>query len=87
MTFNRKEFELEKIKFAKKQNLDKKLQKVALKFVEESDKYNYGYQWTWLDLPIIQLPSDIILTQEIIFKTKPDLIIETGIAWGGSVVY
>tara|TARA_E500000178_G_scaffold355239_1_gene427128 strand:+ start:2485 stop:3219 length:735 start_codon:yes stop_codon:yes gene_type:complete len=87
MTFNRKEFELEKRKFAKKQYLDKKLQKISLKFIEESDKYNYGYQWTWFDLPIIQLPSDILLTQEIIFKTKPDLIIETGIAWGGSVVY
>ncbi len=37
-------------------------------------------------MPIIQLPQDILITQEIIWQCKPDLIIETGIAWGGSVV-
>jgi len=51
----------------------------------ESDKYGYGYQWTWLGLPIIQMPQDILVTQEIIWQTKPDVVIETGIAWGGSV--
>lgn len=85
--FDRIEFEKDKIEKAKSQSQDDGLKKLALEFIVESDKYDYGYQWTWLGLPIIQMPQDIIAIQEIIWKTKPDVIIETGIAWGGSVVY
>jgi len=84
--FIREELEQQKRLDAKAQASDKDLQKRALDFVIESDKYGYAYQWTWLDLPIIQLPPDILATQEIIWACKPDVIIETGIAWGGSVV-
>lgn len=84
--FNRKEFELQKAENAKNQFSNKELQSTALKFIIESDKLNYAYQWTWLGLPIIQMPEDIVAIQEIIWENKPDVIIETGIAWGGSVV-
>ena len=87
MTFNRKKFEKSKKEFAFLQSRDKKLQKITKDFIIQSDKFNYGFQWTWLGLPIIQLPADIILIQEIIFKCKPDIIIETGIAHGGSVIF
>lgn len=63
------------------------LRRLSLDFIVESDKYGYGYQWTWLGLPFIQMPQDIVATQEIIWATKPDVIIETGIAWGGSVAF
>ena len=63
------------------------MRKLSLDFVVDSDKHGYGYQWTWLGLPFIQMPQDILVTQEIIWETKPDVIIETGIAWGGSVVF
>ncbi len=47
----------------------------------------YVYSFSWLGRPIIQLPEDLIRIQEIIFELKPDLIIETGIAHGGSLIF
>ena len=52
-----------------------------------SEKYEYSYHFTWLGRPIIQYPQDIIALQEIIWRVKPDLIIETGIAHGGSLIF
>ncbi|MFA5771258.1 MAG: CmcI family methyltransferase [Thermoplasmata archaeon] len=46
----------------------------------------YVYNFTWLGRPIIQLPEDIVRIQETIYKIKPDVIIETGIAHGGSLI-
>ena len=48
-------------------------------------KYVYGF--SWMGRPIIQLPEDMIRIQEVIFRVKPDVIIETGIAHGGSLIY
>ena len=62
------------------------LKKLAWQFLAESAKQNYSYNFEWLSRPIIQYPQDIVATQEIIWKVKPDLIIETGIAHGGSLV-
>ena len=45
----------------------------------------YSYQFDWLGVPIIQMPEDLIIFQEIVYKTQPDLIIETGVARGGSI--
>lgn len=84
--FIRDDFELDKRKNARAQSQDGSLRDIARDFIVQSDKFGYGYQWTWLGLPIIQMPQDILLTQEIIWQCKPDVIIETGIAWGGSVV-
>ena len=53
----------------------------------ESSLYEYSYHFSWLGLPIIQFPQDIIALQEIIWRIKPDLIIETGIARGGSLIF
>ncbi|MFH1039280.1 MAG: CmcI family methyltransferase [PVC group bacterium] len=47
-------------------------------------KYSYGF--SWLGVPIIQLPEDVMLIQEIIWRVRPDVIIETGVAHGGSAV-
>ncbi|MCS6820652.1 MAG: cephalosporin hydroxylase family protein [Microscillaceae bacterium] len=49
--------------------------------------FEYSYHFTWLGLPIIQFPQDILALQEIIWQVKPDLIIETGIARGGSLIF
>mgnify|MGYP003941716347 FL=1 len=51
------------------------------------DKFDYFYLWSWMGVPIIQLPVDILATQEVIWATKPDVIIETGIARGGSLIF
>ena len=47
----------------------------------------YPYNFTWLGRPIIQFPTDILALQELIWRIKPDVIVETGIAHGGSVVF
>ena len=49
--------------------------------------HKYTYNFTWLGRPIIQFPQDLAAMQEIIWVTKPDLIIETGIAHGGSLIF
>lgn len=67
-----------------KSNSFKKLTK---SWFESSVKFEYSYHFTWLGRPIIQYPQDIIALQEIIWKVKPDLIIETGIARGGSLMF
>src|SRR6476620_1391608 len=84
--FDRAQFNTEKEINIKKAYSDSGLHEVALDFITRSDKVGYGYNWNWLDMPIIQMPEDIVLVKEIIWETKPDIIIETGIAWGGSVV-
>ncbi len=48
-------------------------------------KYVYGF--TWLGRPIIQLPDDLVRIQEVIFSVQPDVIIETGVAHGGSLIF
>lgn len=60
---------------------------VSRTWMHESAKYNYTYNFSWLGVPIIQFPQDIVSLQEIVFDSKPDLIIETGVARGGSVIY
>jgi len=48
-------------------------------------KYSYGF--TWFGVPLIQLPEDVIRIQEVIYRLKPDVIVETGVAHGGSLVF
>ena len=47
----------------------------------------YSYQFDWLGVPIIQMPEDLILFQEIVYKTQPDLTIEKDVAQGGSIIF
>jgi cephalosporin hydroxylase len=56
-------------------------------WLREVIRYKYTYNFTWMGLPIIQLPQDVFAMQEIILRVKPDLIIETGIAHGGSLIF
>ena len=58
----------------------------AAEFVLHSTPPKYSYNFSWLGRPIIQYPQDMVAMQEIIWKVKPDLIIETGIAHGGSLI-
>ena len=58
----------------------------ALALNVAADRYDWSYQWSWLGVPVIQMPPDIVVLQEIIWETRPQLVIETGIARGGSLV-
>ena len=65
----------------------RELEEVATKWVKVSAENRLSYEIDWLGVPIIQTPEDMILMQELIFKIQPDVIIETGIAHGGSLIY
>ena len=71
----------------KTQALDTEFQDISYKWINKAASHNYSYHFKWLGVPIIQHPSDIIIMQELIFNIKPDLIIETGIARGGSLIF
>ncbi len=64
-----------------------KLKSSAHQFLKDSLAPQYSYNFSWLGRPIIQYPQDMIAMQEIIWEVKPDLIIETGIAHGGSLIF
>lgn len=59
----------------------------ANEFMIQSIPIKYSYNFQWMGRPIIQYPQDLIAVQEIIWNVKPDLIIETGVAHGGSAVF
>ena len=67
--------------------INEDLLKAVQSFNEESIKVQYSYNFSWMGRPIIQYPQDMIAMQELIWEIKPDLIIETGIAHGGSLIY
>jgi len=63
------------------------LMAAAKQFNNASNSAQYSYNFSWMGRPIIQYPQDMIAMQEIIWDIQPDLIIETGIAHGGSLIY
>jgi cephalosporin hydroxylase len=66
---------------------DKELNLISQSWFVKAFEHNYSYNFDWLGLPIIQHPQDIVAIQEIIWQTKPDIIIETGVARGGSIIF
>jgi cephalosporin hydroxylase len=84
--------ELEKFYREKKERIDaqgsnEKLREQSFGFLRESLKSLYSYNFSWLGRPVIQYPQDLIALQEIIWETKPSLIVETGIAHGGTTIF
>jgi cephalosporin hydroxylase len=66
---------------------DPNISVLTLKWICDTARYRYTYNFEWMGRPIIQFPQDMLAMQEIIWKTRPQLIIETGIAHGGSLVF
>jgi cephalosporin hydroxylase len=73
--------------FILKMAANEKLIRLTNKWLDEANKNEYSYHFTWLGRPIIQYPQDMVAMQEIIWNVQPDLIIETGIAHGGSLIF
>ncbi len=80
------EFELEKLQSIESLGLAASLNVLSLRWNIESARFKYTYNFTSLGRPIIQFPQDMVALQEIIWEVRPDLIIETGIAHGGSLI-
>ncbi|WP_295434392.1 cephalosporin hydroxylase family protein [uncultured Thiodictyon sp.] len=66
---------------------DAELVAAGAAFIRASTQPQYSYNYFWLGRPIIQYPQDMVAMQELIWQIKPDLIIETGIAHGGSLIF
>ena len=66
---------------------DPRLRELSSAWLERAATHEYPYHFTWLGRPIIQYPQDLVALQEIIWKVEPDVIVETGIAHGGSLIF
>jgi cephalosporin hydroxylase len=66
---------------------DERLKGIRIALYEDFIKYRYSYNFTWYGRPVIQYPDDMMAMQEILFAVQPDLIVETGVAHGGSLIF
>jgi cephalosporin hydroxylase len=66
---------------------DQAIQQLAHQLFLRSCDYRYSYNFTWLGRPIIQYPQDMLAIQEIVWRVQPQVIVETGIAHGGSLIF
>ena len=80
-------FQSARVKNVTNLSADKELRTLSHKWVEKAAVHNWAYNFDWLGRPAIQFPNDTWAMQELIWEVKPDLIIETGIAHGGSLVF
>ena len=85
--YTREEFEAMRLEKAREMAQDQELQKDALDVLIRADRYDWIHQSNWMGEPVLQLPQDMFAVQEIIYRTRPDFIIEIGVAWGGSILF
>lgn len=60
---------------------------ISEQWVKVGWNLKYTYTFSWMGRPVIQLPEDMVRMQEVIFALKPDFIVETGVAHGGSLIF
>lgn len=77
----------ERLKNISQYSLDEDWQKQSNRWLQNAFIQRYMYNFDWMGRPIIQTPIDIVAMQELIWEVKPDLIIEIGIAHGGSLIF
>lgn len=82
-----KQFDNRVKKNTKKMSKDTALFKKSVAWMLHADKYKYTYNFKWAGIPIIKFPNDLMVLQEIISDVQPDVIIETGVAHGGSIIF
>lgn len=81
------EFDREKRRNIEELGRDRSLRQESYQWMARVSKWRYSYNFSWLGRPIIQFPQDIVAIQEIIWAVKPDVIVETGVAHGGSLIF
>lgn len=87
MSATYKKFKLEGQAEITAQGADMDLMSATSNWINKANRHKYSYHYEWMGRPIIQYPQDMIAMQEIIWEIRPDLIIETGIAHGGSLIF
>lgn len=71
----------------RKMKQDEEVSRLSRELFNKICEYKYAYNFSWLGRPIIQFPQDIVAMQEIIWNVRPQIIVETGIAHGGSIIF
>jgi cephalosporin hydroxylase len=84
---NHEQFQKKNEKFIRVMNEDRIFRQETSNWVNRALGHEYHYHFSWLGMPIIQFPTDIILMQELVWAVQPDLIIDVGVARGGSVIF
>jgi cephalosporin hydroxylase len=80
-------FESEKQENIRKLGESHDLRELSMQWVAQVSRHKYSYHFTWLGRPVIQFPQDLLAMQEIIWRVRPSLIVETGVARGGSLIF
>lgn len=81
-----KNFNNKRLKWAISLSKDKNVKRLSKKLYISADKHNFCYLYNWHGEPMLQTSDDILTLQEIIFKTKPEIVIEIGVAWAGTLL-
>jgi cephalosporin hydroxylase len=81
------EFEAARAKALQEQGRDEELVAASRRWMLQSARHGYTYNFRWLGRPIIQFPQDVLALQEVIWDVRPRAIVETGVAHGGSAVF
>lgn len=81
------EFEAEKRAAIARMGEDREMSRLTREWFDQSCQNRYTYNFSWMGRPIIQYPQDIMAMQELIWQVRPKLIVETGIAHGGSLIF
>ena len=74
-------------KNASQMHANQSVRAITQEWIDQTAAYKYVYNFRWLGRPIIQFPQDVFAMQEIIWRVRPDMVIETGVAHGGSLVF
>ena len=82
-----REFEIERELILKNLKANQKLNLERDSFFQNLVDAKYSYNFNWMGVPIIQMPGDLIVFQEIVNKVRPDVIVECGVARGGSILF
>ncbi len=85
--FTKEQFQKMLKKEAERMANDKALNRKGVDLLIDAAEYHWIHQTEWLGEPVLNPAQDMFARQEIIFKTKPDYIIELGVAWGGSLLF
>jgi cephalosporin hydroxylase len=80
-------FKAECLNEIREQGLDAELKEITNRWIAKAAKHKYSYHFEWLGRPIIQHPQDMVGLQQLFWNVRPDLVIETGIARGGSLIF
>ena len=81
------QFEIERQARIEQLGKDTEFQKSSQNWLEQSMRKQYVYHFSWMGRPIMQNPIDLMAMQELLWQVKPDIVIETGIAHGGSIIF